>query len=176
MGTIKYIDVCVHSQTLLGFSEIPEQQVNGAELEQVASFQCKVATATNGVGQANGSECTPLGSHRIRAKIGTGAEENTVFIGRRASGEVYSEELAVSFPSRDWILSRILWLCGNETGFNRGGYVDTQRRYVYIHGAPDSHPMGKPSSHGCIKMRNSDIISLFDKVTIGTIVEIKEKR
>lgn len=174
MRTIKYIDVCVHSQTLLGFSEKPDQR--SADLEQLADFQCKVATAANGVGQANGSECTPLGRHRIRAKIGAGAPQNTVFIGRRASGEVYSEDLAASFPKRDWILSRILWLCGNETGFNRGGDVDTQRRYVYMHGAPDSHPMGIPSSHGCIKMRNSDIISLFEKVTIGTIVEIKEKR
>lgn len=176
MSMISYIDVCVRSQTLLGFSQRPPRQLSEAELDQIASFRCTVATAAKGVGQANGSERTPLGSHRIRAKIGLDAPENAVFIGRRASGEVYSEGLAARFPARDWILSRILWLCGNESGFNRGGDVDTQRRYVYMHGAPDSHAMGVPSSHGCIKMRNSDIISLFERVTVGTIVEIKEKR
>jgi len=100
---------------------------------------------------------------------------NTVFIGRRPSGEIYSEELGRANPNRDWILSRILWLCGNDIAYNRGGLVDTQRRYIYIHGAPDSHAMGVPSSHGCIKMRNSDMIELFDKVAVGTLVNIQEK-
>ena len=95
-----------------------------------------------------------------------------MFIGRRPTGEVYTPELGEQNPNRDWILTRILWLCGNESGFNRGGNVDTQRRYVYIHGAPDSHAMGIPSSHGCIKMNNNDIISLFDQVQVGTLVTI----
>ena len=107
-------------------------------------------------------------------KIGTGAAAGTVFVGRRATGELYTQSLEDSFPNRDWILTRILWLCGNEIGHNRGGNVDTQRRYVYIHGAPDSHAMGVPSSHGCIKMRNKDIIALFDQVQIGTHVLINE--
>lgn len=163
IDTIKDIRVSVAEQTLTGFN------ASGSIV-----FEALVATATNGVGQQNGSECTPLGSHRIRAKIGHNAPNNSVFIGRRESGETYSEALSEAHPKRDWILTRILWLCGNEPGLNRGASVDTQRRYIYIHGAPDSHPMGIPSSHGCIKMRNTDIIELFDKVVIGTTVTINE--
>jgi len=137
---------------------------------QVLSYD--VSTAKNGIGQQFGSECTPLGSHRVRAKIGADQAENTIFIGRRPSGEIYSEELRAAQPKRDWILSRILWLCGNEVGLNRRGSVDTMRRYIYIHGAPDSHAMGVPSSHGCIKMRNQDVIELFDRVPLGTRVMI----
>lgn len=139
-------------------------------------FQASVATAKNGVGQQTGSECTPLGSHRVRAKIGHNVRHNTVFVGRRPTGEIYSEALALKHPNRDWILTRIMWLCGNEKGLNRGGQVDTQRRYIYIHGAPDSHKMGTPSSHGCIKMHNVDLVALFDLVTVGTNVIIHENR
>ncbi len=145
-------------------------------LDQAGSciWQRSIATAKNGIGQQMGSECTPLGSHRIRAKIGANQAVNTVFIGRRPSGEIYSEQLANKHPDRDWILTRILWLCGNESGFNRGGQVDTMRRYIYIHGAPDSHTMGHASSHGCIKMRNDDVMELFDMVDTGTVVTILE--
>ena len=153
---------------------VGEQVMRGYDGDKQLVFEVQIATASNGIGQLNGSECTPLGEHRIRAKIGAGQIANTVFIGRRPSGEIYTEALALTYPNRDWILSRILWLCGNQLGFNRGGLVDTQRRYVYIHGAPDSHAMGVPSSHGCIKMRNRDIIQLFEQVTIGTIVNILE--
>ena len=131
-----------------------------------------VATAKNGAGQRSGSECTPLGEHLIRAKIGQDKPANTVFVGRRPTGEIFSPELADQYPKRDWILTRILWLSGTEPGLNRLGSVDTMRRYIYIHGAPDSHPMGVPSSHGCIKMRNADIISLFELVDAGTPVMI----
>ena len=133
-----------------------------------------VSTAKNGPGELNGSECTPRGLHRIRAKIGGGCEANTVFIGRRPSGEIFSEALRLKYPQRDWILSRILWLCGVESGINRGGNVDTMRRYVYIHGCPDSDAMGTPSSHGCVKMRNRDIMALFDTIEVGTKVLIED--
>ena len=133
-----------------------------------------VATAKNGPGEKSGSECTPRGMHQIRAKIGANCPENTVFVGRRPTGERYHRELRVQFPNRDWILTRILWLSGLEPGKNRLGDVDTMRRYVYIHGCPDDDKMGIPSSHGCIKMRNSDVISLFDLVETGTRVNIME--
>jgi lipoprotein-anchoring transpeptidase ErfK/SrfK len=133
-----------------------------------------VSTAKNGAGEVNGSECTPRGLHRIRAKIGGGCEANTVFVGRRPTGEIFSEALRQGYPQRDWILTRILWLCGMESGHNRGGNVDTMRRYVYIHGCPDSDVMGIPGSHGCVKMRNQDIITLFDLITVGTQVLITE--
>jgi len=131
-----------------------------------------VSTATRGTGQVRDSEQTPLGKHVIRAKIGDGCPPDTVFIARRPTGETFSEALRNQHPNRDWILTRILWLSGLEPGHNRLGNVDTMRRYIYIHGAPDTEPMGEPGSHGCIRMRNSDIVKLFDMVQVGTPVNI----
>lgn len=131
-----------------------------------------VSTALKGAGNQSGSNQTPLGAHRIRACIGADAPPGAVFVGRRPTGEIYSSELAARFPQRDWILSRILWLCGEEKGINRGANVDSQRRYIYIHGTPDTEPMGVPLSHGCIRMRNQDVIDLFARVTPGTPVFI----
>jgi len=131
-----------------------------------------VSTATRGTGQVRDSEQTPLGRHIIRAKIGDGCPPDTVFVGRRPTGESFSEALRNQHPQRDWILTRILWLSGLEPGHNRLGNVDTMRRYIYIHGAPDAEPMGKPGSHGCIRMRNSDIVKLFELVQVGTPVNI----
>lgn len=133
-----------------------------------------ISTAKNGVGEKNGSECTPRGQHIIRAKIGAGENVNSIFVGRRFTGEIFSESLRKKHPDRDWILTRILWLSGLELGVNRLGCVDTMRRYIYIHGCPDNDVMGQPTSHGCIKMRNKELIELFDKVEVGTIVTIKE--
>ncbi|WP_110340416.1 L,D-transpeptidase [Nitrosomonas sp. Nm84] len=131
-----------------------------------------ISSAKKGTGQEYGSFCTPLGNHIIRAKIGAGQAVNTVFIKRRPTGEIYSSELGQQYPKRDWILTRILWLSGCERGFNRLGSVDTMRRYIYIHGSPDSAEMGKPGSIGCIRMRNDDLLELFDLVRTGTQVEI----
>ena len=138
-------------------------------------LRAPIATAANGVGEENGSECTPRGQHYIRAKIGEGCKVNTVFVGRRPTGEIYNPDLRLQHPRRDWILTRILWLCGTEPGRNRLGDVDTMRRYIYIHGAPDDDDMGTPSSHGCIKMRNNDVIELFNRVSAGTPVMITEE-
>ena len=133
-----------------------------------------VSTARNGAGERQGSECTPRGAHRIRAKIGAGCPVNTVFKGRRPTGEIYSAALRRRYPGRDWILTRILWLSGAEPGFNRLGDVDTMRRFIYIHGAPDDDPMGVPGSHGCVKMRNADVLELFELVSAGTPLTIRE--
>ena len=133
-----------------------------------------VSTATKGAGEAFGSYCTPRGKHLIRAKIGAGAPENAVFVARRPTGEIYSAELDAAFPGRDWILTRILWLSGCEPQRNRLGRVDTMRRYIYIHGTPDSTRIGVPGSHGCIRMRNADIIDLFERVPVYSAVEIIE--
>lgn len=133
-----------------------------------------VATARNGPGERQHSECTPRGWHRVRARIGAGCVPNTIFVGRRPTGELYTPALRASAPGRDWILTRILWLCGLEPGRNRLGPVDTMRRYIYIHGCPDEDLMGVPSSHGCVKMRNVDVITLFDRVDVGTRVLIQE--
>lgn len=134
----------------------------------------QVSTAANGVGEVSGSYQTPRGQHVIRAKIGAGMPENTVFVRRRPTGEIWTPELADAFPGRDWILTRILWLSGCEPGFNRLGCVDTMRRYVYVHGSPDTAEMGVPGSHGCVRMRNADIIELFERVPCYTPVEIRE--
>ena len=133
-----------------------------------------IATAKNGPGEQFGSECTPRGRHYIRAKIGAECPVNTVFVGRRPTGEIYTPNLRKENPQRDWILTRILWLCGREPGRNRLGAVDTMRRYIYIHGCPDEDEMGIASSHGCVKMRNSDMLRLFDLVCVGTKVNIEE--
>lgn len=133
-----------------------------------------VSTATNGPGEIMHSECTPRGEHRIRARIGAGAPANTVFVGRRATGELYTPALKQRYPDRDWMLTRILWLCGTEPGRNRFGDRDSMRRYIYIHGCPEEDAMGTPSSHGCVKMRNAEVIELFDRVAAGTRVLIQE--
>lgn len=137
-------------------------------------FTALVSTALNGAGEQNGSGCTPRGWHQIRACIGAGQPLNTVYVGRRPTGEIYNSELAQAFPDRDWILTRILWLSGLEVGTNRLGNVDTMQRYIYIHGCPDSAPMGQPLSHGCIRMHNQDLLALFDRVHPGLKVQIRE--
>jgi len=133
-----------------------------------------ISTAKRGLGENNGSFCTPRGRHIVRAKIGAGQPLGAVFVRRRATGEVWTPELHAKYPGRDWILTRILWLSGCEPGRNRLGEVDTMRRYIYIHGAPDTAEMGKPGSIGCIRMRNSEIAELYDLIAPYTPVEIHE--
>lgn len=152
---------------------IDEQRLQLLERGRIV-MDVAVATAANGPGELMHSECTPRGRHRVRARIGDGCPENTVFVGRRPTGEMYSAALKAAHPGRDWMLTRILWLCGEESGHNRLGRVDSMRRYIYIHGCPEEDPMGIPSSHGCVKMRNSEVIALFDRVPAGTPVLIQE--
>ncbi len=144
-------------------------------IEQGEPLVCyRVSTAVAGVNERDGSGGTPRGRHRVRALIGAGQPRGAVFRGRRPTGEICNSELMAQHPQRDWILSRIIWLCGEEPGFNRLGCVDTMRRFIYIHGTPDSEPMGQPLSHGCIRMRNDDILQLFDWLEPGTAVMIRE--
>jgi L,D-transpeptidase YbiS len=131
-----------------------------------------VSTSRNGAGEHQGSYCTPRGEHIVRAKIGAGHPVDTVFVRRRPTGEIWTPELTERFPGRDWILTRILWLSGCELGRNRLGEVDTMRRYIYIHGSPDNVEMGKAGSIGCIRMRNQDIVELFELVPPGADVTI----
>jgi L,D-transpeptidase YbiS len=152
---------------------LDEQRLQLIEADRIV-MDVAVATARNGPGERLHSECTPRGRHRVRAKIGADSAPNTVFISRRPTGELYTPELKRQHPKRDWILTRILWLCGEEPGRNRLGEVDSMRRYIYIHGCPDEDRMGEPSSHGCVKMRNDDVIRLFDRVPVGTKVVIQE--
>jgi lipoprotein-anchoring transpeptidase ErfK/SrfK len=131
-----------------------------------------VSTAKNGFGEKKGSFCTPRGTHIVRAKIGAGQPLNAVFVRRRPTGEIWSPDLHARYPGRDWILTRILWLSGCEPGRNRLGDVDTMRRYIYIHGSHDLAEMGKPGSIGCIRMKSTDIVELFELAPPYTPVEI----
>jgi lipoprotein-anchoring transpeptidase ErfK/SrfK len=158
-----HIEISISQQTLTLFDEF-----GGVKAKYL------VSTAANGTGCIKNSGCTPLGAHIIRAKIGANAPENAVFVGRRFTGEICTPELMAQFPARDWILTRILWLSGKEPGKNRLGDVDTMQRYIYIHGSPDSAEMGKVGSHGCVRMRNKDIVELYDLVAVGTAVVITE--
>jgi lipoprotein-anchoring transpeptidase ErfK/SrfK len=151
---------------------ITQQQLDLIDDEDKIVCNYLVSSAKNGVGQQRGSFCTPLGKHVIRAKIGDHQPINTVFIKRRPTGEIYTPELGIRYPGRDWILTRILWLSGCEIGFNRLGSVDTMRRYIYIHGSPDGVEMCKPGSIGCIRMHNNDLLDLFERVAVGTPTEI----
>jgi lipoprotein-anchoring transpeptidase ErfK/SrfK len=153
--------------------DVPAQTLILKDAQGRILMQTRISTARNGVGEENGSERTPRGAHYIRARIGAGLPADAVLVSRRPTGEIYSPSLRTAFPNRDWILTRILWLCGLEPGKNRLGNVDTMRRYIYIHGCPDEDPMGVPGSRGCVKMRNREIIELFDRVAPGTRVHIR---
>lgn len=156
---VMFIEIQLSDQKLMVFADNGEVIMN-----------TKVSTARNGVGERMNSLKTPRGWHCIRAKIGDRSPINAVYVGRRLTGEIYSGQLGAQYPERDWILTRILWLSGLEPGFNRLGDVDTMRRFIYIHGCPDSDPMGVEGSSGCVKMRNTEIVSLFDLVEVGTLV------
>jgi lipoprotein-anchoring transpeptidase ErfK/SrfK len=151
---------------------IPEQRLRLGDHAGVELESYPVSTALNGAGEKKNTGCTPRGKHVIRVRIGAGQPIGTVFTGRRPTGEIWTPELSAQHPGRDWILTRILWLSGCEVGLNRLGDCDTMQRYIYIHGTPDNEPMGVPRSHGCIRMRNADVMALFDLVPAGTVVEI----
>lgn len=161
--TLDHIHISLTEQRLIGL----------CAGRQVCDFA--VSTALNGGGEQNGSGCTPRGRHRVRARIGDGQPACAVFIGRRPTGEIWTPELNARHPHRDWILSRILWLCGEEPHVNRGGDCDSQRRFIYIHGTADDQPMGVPLSHGCVRMRNPDMLELFDLTPAGCRVTITEQ-
>ena len=153
---------------------LPQQNLELHDERGTLLRRYPVSTAKNGAGEQNGSFRTPRGRHIVRAKVGAGETANTVFKRRRPTGETWTPQLAEQFPGRDWILTRILWLSGKEPGRNRLGEVDTMRRYIYLHGSPDTVAMGTPGSIGCVRMRNQDIVELFDLVPAYTPVDIVE--
>lgn len=153
--------------------DLPAQRLTLFAADGAVLRDYAVSTAARGCGEQKGSFQTPRGRHVIRAMIGAGLPSGAVLKGRRPTGEICMPERVAQEPQRDWILSRILWLSGCQPGFNRLGERDTMRRYIYIHGTPDSEPMGEPRSHGCIRMRNAELIELFDLVKPGTVVVIR---
>jgi L,D-transpeptidase catalytic domain len=131
----------------------------------VKEFPC--STSHFGIGQTEGSNCTPIGLHRIAEKIGAGEPAGIVFKARKIIGHTSQAEFADAK-----ITTRILWLEGLEPGFNRGGNVDSHARYIYIHGTADQASIGKPTSRGCIHLADADLIPLFDQLPGGTLVWI----
>ncbi|HBX56026.1 L,D-transpeptidase [Pseudomonas sp. UBA2684] len=162
MRALDFLHISLADQCLYGFAD-------GQLLLRVP-----VSTALNGAGELSGSGCTPRGRHQVRAKVGEGLPLGAVLRGRRWTGEIWSAQLAAQFPGRDWILTRIIWLSGCEPGRNRLGAVDTFRRYIYLHGTPDSEPMGIALSHGCVRLRNADLLELFPRVPVHCAVQIDE--
>ena len=160
---LDHIIISLADQMLYGFKE------------KILQISMPVSTALKGAGEQANSNRTPRGKHQIRAKIGRNLPINAALKGRRWTHEVWNPRLNTQYPNRDWILSRILWLSGCEQGINRLGNVDTFQRYIYLHGTPDTEPMGIAKSHGCIRMRNPDIIALFDLTPIHCSVEIIEQ-
>lgn len=134
-----------------------------------------VSTSKNGIGTRVGSEKTPWGTHRIKEKIGEGAPEGAVFAGRQPTGEIANIERKPIETGEDLITTRIMWLEGEEENINKGEGVDSHGRYIYIHGAQEEGLIGQPASHGCIRMRNKDVIELFNRVPAGTLVEIQPR-
>lgn len=126
-----------------------------------------ISSAKNGVGEQEGSYCTPRGWHEIAEIIGLDAPINAVFKARQPTGQIYTLELEKDFPDHDWILTRIIRLKGQEISFNAGKNCDTYDRFVYIHGCPDNAILGRPASHGCIRMHNQAVIELASCIGKG---------
>lgn len=134
--------------------------------------QYAVSTSRYGLGSSYGSYRTPTGVHAVAEKIGQGEPLLMRFKARGASGEIVSLNPYTTISSNDVICTRILWLTGLEHGINQGGQRDSKRRCIYIHGTIDEKRIGRPSSIGCIRMRNQDLIELFDILQVGSLVHI----
>ena len=133
-----------------------------------------VSTSKYGIGNEEGSNKTPLGTHCICEKIGKNAKIGTIFkmgINTRRIAEIYIDSTDLE---EDPITTRIMWLEGLEAGINRGKGIDSYKRHIYIHGTPEEGLIGQPASHGCIRMRNKDVVELFNLVSKGTLVEVQE--
>ena len=154
--------------------DVPNQQLYLFESGKLVGH-FPVSTAERGTGNREGSLQTPLGLHRVDEKIGADAPRGMIFRGRRPTGELAEilkgpDERA----ARDDVTTRILWLQGLEPGVNQGGDVDSKQRYIYIHGTPEEGRIGRPASHGCVRMTNADVVTLFDRVREGALVDIIE--
>ncbi|QQZ28059.1 L,D-transpeptidase [Thiothrix subterranea] len=136
-----------------------------------------ISTATSGLGSVKGSQQTPLGVHRVAQKLGDGAPLGAIFKARQNTGRIAQILTGADERSTaDNVTTRILWLDGLEPGVNKGGEVDSYERYIYIHGTDEEGRLGNPASHGCIRMRNADVIDLFNRVNEDTLVVITRKR
>ena len=163
MSQISHIIVKISQQKLYCYSS-----------EEKVLFEYPVSTSSYGIGNKNGSFKTPVGEHSIAQKIGDGCAVNEVFIGRVPQGVLEELQAKEHALPEDIITSRILWLQGMEPGKNNGEDIDSYHRYIYIHGTSEEEKIGTPASHGCVRMRNQDVIDLFNQVDEGCRVLIQE--
>jgi len=149
--------------------------INGQTLRYFESGRLKkayvVSTSKRPPSNRKGSMGTPTGLHKIDEKIGAGSPPGIVFKSRRSTGFHFNERPAAEGET-DFVTSRILWLRGLEPGVNAGGDVDSHSRYIYIHGTNHEADLGRPTSHGCVRMGNLDIVELFEHVRTGDLVWI----
>ena len=131
-----------------------------------------ISSSSYGVGSKAGSNKTPLGLHRIKEKFGDNTPINGRMIGRVYYGKIATIYTDQTKSKTDDVTSRILWLEGLEKGLNKGEGIDSYKRYIYIHGTSEEGRLGTPASHGCIRMKNKEMIELYDKIKIGTLVLI----
>jgi len=131
-----------------------------------------ISSSEYGIGNRSGSNKTPIGLHRVKQKYGKNTPINGRLTGRVFYGEISKIYKDTTRSQTDDITSRILWLEGMEAGINKGKGIDSYERYIYIHGTSEEGRLGTPSSHGCIRMRNKDIINLYKTVEVGTLVLI----
>ncbi|MFI0399922.1 MAG: L,D-transpeptidase family protein [Thiolinea sp.] len=156
--------------------DVTKQELLLIENNQIAG-RWIISTAEAGIGSRKGSNQTPLGVHRLAQKIGDGAQLGTVFKARQNTGRVAKILTAPGARSgEDNVTTRVMWLDGLEPGLNKGGAVDSYQRFIYIHGTDEEGRLGAPASHGCIRMRNQDVVDLYDRVREDTLVVIAQRK
>ena len=162
-----------HKTGVIILVDISRQQIllfeNGKETDRYS-----ISTSSYGIGSKSGSNKTPLGAHFVRKKIGAEAAPGTIFKARKNTGKIAQTEYKPRATGDDFVTSRILWLSGLERGINKAGNVDSFKRYIYIHGTHEEGLIGQPASHGCVRMKNEDVIELFDHTPESSLVLISE--
>jgi hypothetical protein len=178
-NTLSFINQYCAANYNTNFSELIYVSVKKQKLYYIKNSQIDseftISTAKKGIGNIKNSDKTPTGLHQIKEKHGDNTPLNGKMIGRKFYGkiaEIYSD---TTTSKTDDITTRILWLDGLETNINKGGNVDSFNRYIYIHGTSEEGKLGKPASHGCIRMSNNDVLELYNKVSLKTKVLILDK-
>jgi len=131
-----------------------------------------VSTSAFGPGAQEGSNQTPLGLHKVKEKFGDDEPQGMVFKARKPTGRMANIIAEPRDVPEDDVTTRIMWLDGMEPGVNQGGKVDSYTRYIYIHGTPEEGLIGRPASHGCVRMLNADVVDVFARLPEGALVYI----
>ena len=169
---IQYLkDISVKPSEKILFVSIENQILYEINKNQIIRTY-DISSSKYGFGNKENSNKTPIGLHLIKKKFGDKVPIYGKFIGRKFYGKIATIFTDATKSETDDITSRILWLEGLEENINKGDGIDSYKRYIYIHGTSEEGLIGRPASHGCIRMKNKDIIELYDKIKIGTLVLI----